>query len=153
VSSPRYASACGLIILVLCVAHATAAATIVSGRVVHVIDGNALVVLVGERRLTVRLADIEAPKQREPYAIASRQSLSAICGGELASLEVSGKERGGGMLAQVTCAGTHANSEQVRRGMAWVVDRIPNSASRLYTVQSEAREARRGLWSRTERAP
>jgi endonuclease YncB( thermonuclease family) len=152
-SSPQSARLPVLLVLGLWVAHAAAAATIVSGRVVHVIDGNGLVVLVGERRITVRLADIEAPKQREPHAIASRQSLSAICGGELASLEVSGRDRSGGMLAQVTCAGTNANSEQVRRGMAWVTDRGPNSASPLHAVQSEAREARRGLWSKSDRTP
>jgi endonuclease YncB( thermonuclease family) len=152
VSSPRSAKSC-LFVLVWCVTHAAAAATPVSGRVVHVIDGNGLVVLVGERRVTVRLADIEAPKQREPYAIASRQSLSAICGGELARLEVSAKDRSGGMLAQVTCAGTNANSEQVRRGMAWVTGRAADSASPLRTLQSEARDARRGLWSRSDRIP
>ena len=142
-----------LLVLLLCIVHAAPAATIVSGRVVHVIDGNGLVVLVGERRVTVRLAGIEAPKQREPYAIASRQSLSAICGGELATLEMRGKDGNGGTLAQVTCAGTNASLEQVRRGMARIADGSAHPASPLHAVQSEAREARRGLWSRSEKPP
>jgi endonuclease YncB( thermonuclease family) len=152
-TSRRSGTLSGLFTLVLVAAQAATAAGAMTGRVVHVIDGNGLVVLVGERRVTVRLADIDAPKQREAYAIASRQSLSAICGGELARLEVSGKDRSGGVLAQVTCAGMNANSEQVRRGMAWVTDRATDSASPLRAFQSEAREARRGLWSKAERAP
>lgn len=142
----------GLLVVLLCVVHAAPAATIVSGRVVHVIDGNGLVVLVGERRITVRLAGIDAPRQREPYAIASRQSLSAICGGELATVEISGKDRSGGTLAHVICAGTNASVEQVRRGMARIADGNADPASSLHAVQSEAREARRGLWAKSERA-
>ena len=45
------------------------------------IDGDGLILLVDERRVNRRLADIDAPEQRQPYGIGSRQSLSAICGG------------------------------------------------------------------------
>jgi endonuclease YncB( thermonuclease family) len=143
--SSRRRALLGLILSLAGVADAAA----LSGRVIHVIDGDGLVVLVGERRLTVRLADIAAPKQREPYAIASRQSLSAICGGELATFEFSGKRRTDSVLAQVTCAGTNANAEQVRRGMAWVAGPAAESPSPLHAVQAEARQARRGLWSKS----
>jgi endonuclease YncB( thermonuclease family) len=62
------------------VSHATRAATL-QRRVVHVIDGDGLVLLVGERRLNVRLEHIDAPERGQPYGIASRQSLTGLCGG------------------------------------------------------------------------
>jgi len=41
---------------------ATATAATLTGRVIHVVDGDGLIVRVGERRLTIRLADIDAPE-------------------------------------------------------------------------------------------
>jgi endonuclease YncB( thermonuclease family) len=137
-----------LLLLVLVSGSATAAT--LNGRVVHVIDGDGLILLVSDRRLNIRLAHIEAPEQRQPYGIASRQSLSAICGGQLAEADLTGKDRSGHYVARVTCAGTDANAEQVRRGMAWVRDPDLSPDSPLARLQHEARAARRGLWAQAE---
>ncbi|MBZ0168584.1 hypothetical protein MELA_02647 [Candidatus Methylomirabilis lanthanidiphila] len=40
---------------------------------------------------------------------------------------------------------TDVNAEQVRQGMAWVYRRYVRDKS-LFTIEQEAREARRGLW-------
>ena len=45
---------------------APAAAAELQGRVVHVIDGDGLIVLVADRRLNVRLLDIDAPELKQP---------------------------------------------------------------------------------------
>jgi len=131
----------------------TQAAERIHGRVIHVVDGDGLVLMVGERRLNIRLADIDAPEQRQPYGIQARQSLSAMCGGQLAQANVSGKDRNSRSIAQVTCGGTHANAEQVRRGMAWVFERYAPLDSPLYRLQEEARAAHRGLWAQTDPVP
>jgi endonuclease YncB( thermonuclease family) len=73
--------------------------------------------------------------------------------GELAQADVSGKDRNGRLLAQVTCAGINANAEQVRRGMAWVFHRYVPLDSPLYRLQEEARAARRGLWAQADAVP
>ena len=141
-----------VIATLLLVTHfpAMAAAMPISGRVVHVIDGDGLILLVGGQRLNVRLEQIDAPELRQAYGIASRQSLMAICGGQLARANVSGKDGNGRRLAQVTCAGVDANAEQVRRGMAWVFDRDAPANSPLHRLQDDARTARRGLWAQAE---
>ena len=84
------------------------------------VDGDTLDVLVQGRRIRVRLVEIDAPEQDQMGGIRSRQSLISICSGELASVEPTGKDRNGRVLARVICNGTDANAEQVRRGMAWV---------------------------------
>jgi endonuclease YncB( thermonuclease family) len=144
----RLFGSASLLLVVLITGSATAAT--LHGRVVHVIDGDGLILLVSDRRLNIRLAHIDAPEQRQPYGIASRQSLSAICGGQLAEAALSGKDRSGRLVARVTCAGTDANAEQVRRGMAWVFDPDLNPDSPLSRLQHEARAARRGLWAQAE---
>lgn len=123
------------------------------GRVAHVIDGDGLIVLLRDRRVNVRLIHIDAPARVQAYGHQSRQSLIAICGGKLAKLESDGKDRNGRTLARVTCGGTDANAEQVRRGMAWVFDRYTKPASPLYAIQEETRAARRGLWADHEPVP
>ena len=139
-------------VMLACAQLSFAAATL-HGRVVHVIDGDSLILLVGDRRFTIRLAQIDAPGHRQAYGIASRQSLSSLCGGELAQANVGGKDRNGRLVAHVTCAGIDANAEQVRRGMAWVFDRYAPAHSLLYRVQEDARTARRGLWAQAKPLP
>lgn len=124
-----------------------ASAQVREGRVTHVVDGDTLDVLVSARRLRLRLADIDAPERDQRYGLRSRQSLIALCGGELATIEVTGRDGSGLALARVACAGRDAGAEQLRLGMAWVLEHHSRPESPLRAVQQEAREARRGLWA------
>ena len=119
----------------------------VRGRVVSVHDGDTLTVLVERRQVKVRLTDIDAPELKQPFGTRSRQSLAELCFGKDASLDVRGQDRYQRTLATVTCAGTDANAEQVRRGYAWTYTRYARTNSPLIAIQSEARSAHRGLWS------
>ena len=58
-----------------------------------------------------------------------------------------GRDRYGRTIGRVSCAHVDANSEQVRRGMAWVYDRYAKQDSPLYALQWEAQGIRRGLWA------
>jgi endonuclease YncB( thermonuclease family) len=138
-------------LLLTVVATGAIAATTLHGRVVHVVDGGELILLVGGNRVNVRLAHLEAPEQGQRYSIASRQSLSAICGGELATAEVSGKDGRRRMHAHVSCAGIDAGAEQVRRGMARVSDNQGERHSPLHLLERDAQAARRGLWAQSPR--
>ena len=120
-------------------------------RVVSVHDGDTLTVLIEQRQVKVRLTDIDAPELGQPFGTKSKQSLSELCFGKTAALDVRGQDRYRRALARVTCAGTDANAEQVRRGYAWIYTRYARIDSPLYAIQSTAREAHRGLW--TDQAP
>jgi len=114
--------------------------------VVSVHDGDTLTVLVERRQVRVRLTDIDAPELGQPFGARSRQSLSSLCFGKTASLDVRGQDRYNRTLARVTCAGAEANAEQVRRGYAWTFVRYVRPDSPLYAIEREARAAHRGLW-------
>ncbi|HSE01448.1 MAG TPA: thermonuclease family protein [Burkholderiales bacterium] len=118
----------------------------VQGRVVSVHDGDTLTVLIESRSVRVRLTDIDAPELRQPFGTRSRQSLSSLCFGKVASLDVRGQDRYNRTLARVTCSGTDANAEQVRRGYAWTFTRYARTDSPLFAIEHEARAAHRGLW-------
>jgi len=119
----------------------------IRGRVVSVHDGDTLTVVIDRRQVRVRLTDIDAPELGQPFGTRSRQSLSELCFGKQAALDVRGQDRYKRTLAQVTCEGTNANSEQVRRGYAWTFTRYASKDSPLHSLQNEARAAHRGLWS------
>jgi endonuclease YncB( thermonuclease family) len=114
--------------------------------VVSVHDGDTLTVLVERRQVRVRLTDIDAPELGQPFGTRSRQSLSGLCFGKVATLDVRGEDRYHRTLARVTCAGTDANTEQVRRGYAWAFVRYVRPDSPLLAIQDDARAAQRGLW-------
>jgi endonuclease YncB( thermonuclease family) len=133
-----------LILLLLVVSPAFAD---VLARVVSVHDGDTLTVLIDHYQVKVRLTEIDAPELKQPFGTKSRQSLSDLCFGKTAALEVRGHDRYRRTLAHVTCAGTDANAEQVRRGYAWIYARYTRSGSPLFAIQHAAQAAHRGLWS------
>jgi len=125
-------------------APAVVAAVEDSRRVAHVPDGGSLDVLVDTNRMRIRLAGIEPPAEGQAYSLRARQSLIAICGGELATLKPAGKDRAGTAIAYVTCNGRDASAEQVRLGLARVnAGAVPS----LRAVEAEAKAARRGIWA------
>ena len=113
---------------------------------ISVHDGDTLTVLIEGRPIRVRLIDIDAPELRQPFGTRSRQSLSGLCFGKVASLDVRGHDRYNRTLARVTCGGADANTEQVRRGYAWTFTRYARTDSPLFAIEREARAAHRGLW-------
>jgi len=138
------ALACAVALATLAPASRGAGEAARVGRIAHVVDGDTVEILLNDRRVRVRLAGIEAPTRGKFDALRSRQSLVQLCGGEIATLEPKGRARGGVMPARVTCAGTDAAAEQVRRGMASV---SADGSAELHAAEKEARAARRGVWS------
>lgn len=122
-----------------------------TGRVVKVSDGDTLTVLFEQKEIKVRLDSIDAPELKQPYGRRAQESLAELCAARTARVVERGRDRYGRTVGRIACDGIDANSEQVRRGMAWVFERYaprssPNSAP-LYGLQDAARSSRRGLWA------
>jgi endonuclease YncB( thermonuclease family) len=117
-----------------------------SGRVVSVHDGDSLTILVDGVQLHVHLSGIDAPELGQAFGDASKQSLARICLGQPARVVERSKTSNGWTLGHVTCGNVDANTEQVRRGMAWVAVKAPKR-SPLSALQEEARVQHIGLWS------
>jgi micrococcal nuclease len=118
-----------------------------TGRVVKVSDGESLTVLVKKRQVRVRLEGIDAPERGQPFSRRSRESLTEICAAKDAVVADRGKDRDGRTIGGVTCAGVEASTEQVRRGMAWVLARYVPLGSALYELEAYARLRQLGLWA------
>jgi endonuclease YncB( thermonuclease family) len=115
--------------------------------VVKISDGDTLTVLVNKAQIRVRLEGIDAPESKQAFGTRSRQSLAELCAGKDAQVAERGRDRYGRTIGVVTCGAVVANSDQVRRGFAWVYVKYAPKGSPLYALESEARAAKRGLWS------
>lgn len=141
-------------LLLALLAAALPAGADVPVRVVGVHDGDTLTVLAdGRQRVRVRLVDIDAPELGQPFGKRARASLSDLCFGKTAEMDVRGRDRYDRTLARVTCGGRDVNAEQVRLGYAWVYTRYAPADSPLYALQHDAMAARRGLWSARDPMP
>ena len=125
-----------------------AAAETIEGKVVAVSDGDSLTIVGKDaKRRRVRLAEVDAPERKQPFGAESRKSLAAICLQKTAAVETIRTDDYQRLVAKVNCAGVDANTEQVRRGMAWVVagTLLPNSP--LPEMEANARLRGIGLWA------
>lgn len=135
------------VLLAVLAAAPCAALADFTGRVVKVSDGDTVIVLVEAKQVRVRLDSIDAPELHQPFGKRSQQSLTQLCAARTARVADMGLDRYGRVVGRIACDGVDANSEQVRRGMAWVFDRYAARNSPLYDLQSEARVMQRGLWA------
>lgn len=116
-------------------------------------DGDTLTVLIDQKPLRVRLAEIDAPEKAQPFGNRSRQSLAALCHQKPATVTTKATDRYGRTVAAVSCAGNDASTHQVASGMAWVYDRYASRATPLYALQDAARASRVGLWTDPDPIP
>lgn len=78
--------------------------------VISVADGLTLVVADGEKRITLRLAEIDAPERTQPYSQVARRNLLDLCKSAKAVEFTSvSTDRYGRTVAHVWCDGVHVN--------------------------------------------
>jgi len=118
-----------------------------TGRVVGIIDGDTIDVLSpNKQRIRIRLAQIDAPEHGQPWGQRSKQALSALVYGKTVQLEISALDRYGREIANVYKGPLDVNRQMVRMGDAWAYRQYLTDPS-LIDVETQAREARLGLWS------
>lgn len=117
------------------------------GRVVGISDGDTFTLLVsGNRQVKIRLAEIDAPESGQAYGRRARQELSALAFNKQARVRVIDIDRYGRSVGRVLVDGLDVNAEMIRRGAAWVFPKYARDM-RLYTLEEEARQEKRGIWS------
>ncbi len=133
--------------LVAVEAGGMACAEELSGEVVGITDGDTLIVLVAERQIRVRLAEIDAPERGQAFGNKARLHLGELCIRRPAQVTSQVRDAYGRVVARVLCDGVDVSEEQVRAGFAWVFTKYAPLDSPLYVLEAQARAARRGLWA------
>ena len=136
--------------LLLCLCFSWTEAASIEGRVIKIADGDTLTLLQNGIKFRVRLADIQAPEKGRPYSAQATRSLTFMCLGKAATVEVLDTDKYGRTVGRVFCDGIDANREQILRGMAKVYTRYLHDHS-LSQDQTFAQINNKGLWKNHKR--
>ncbi len=122
----------------------------------RVVDGDTIVVQIGQKREKVRLIGVDTPETKHPKKPVQRFGKEAslftksMVEGEEVRLEFDWQERDkyGRLLAYVYLTdGTFLNAEIIRRGYGFAYTRYPfKYMSQFRQYEGEARKNRKGLW-------
>ncbi|HMB74705.1 MAG TPA: thermonuclease family protein [Gammaproteobacteria bacterium] len=137
-------------ILACCVCCASAQEKDFTARVIGIVDGDTLTVLNSQQsQIRIRLAEIDAPEDGQPYGNRSRQVLSELTFGKDIVVRYLDTDRYGRTVARLFADDLDISAEMLRRGAAWAYQEYVED-TRLFQVEAEARNAHRGLWGISE---
>lgn len=114
-------------------------------KVIAVMDGDTIMVLHDGAKIKIRMANIDAPEKDQAFGMQSRQSLLEMVQKKLVHINSQAVDQYGRVVGLVSVDGRSVNEEQVKRGMAWEYSHFHSNRSYI-ALQSEAQQARRGLW-------
>jgi micrococcal nuclease len=137
-------------ILFLLAAPLATAATF-TGKVVSIADGDTITVLHDETQIKVRFHGVDTPEKKQDYGTAAKNFTADHCFGEIVTIVVTDTDRYGRKVGLVILeAGRVLNHELVAAGLAhWYEQYAPDDQA-LKRLQTEAKTAKRGLWSRSD---
>ena len=115
------------------------------GPLVRVKDGDSLVAKVQGVAMDFRLAEIDAPELDQPYGQQAKRTLVALATGQQLVIVPIDTDGYGRTVAHIWNGNAYLNAEMVGRGAAWFYSKYAAS-ERLYNVEQQARDAKRGLW-------
>ncbi|PTT38836.1 micrococcal nuclease [Acidovorax sp. HMWF018] len=116
-----------------------------SGQVVAILDGDTIDVLVDQRPVRVRLAQIDAPEKRQAFGTRSREALAALVFRKTVLVGEEGRDRYGRVIGTIHLGNLNVNEKMVREGMAWVYRKYSKDKM-LYELEDQAKVHRLGLW-------
>jgi micrococcal nuclease len=117
-----------------------------SCRVVAISEGDTFSCLTTEnKRLRVRLAEIDAPERKQPYGAEAKLALSELIFEKQVVLHVQEMDRYGRTLARVYVGARDVNYTLVEQGAAWA-DTKQLKDHRLKDGETLARNMGKGLW-------
>ena len=146
-----------VIVVVLACATVGVSAEELRGKVVGVTDGDTIVVLdLNHQQHRIRLNGIDAPEAGQAYGQVAKRSLSNLVFGQDVTVVWNKVDRYGRLVGTVMVGATDANLEQIRGGFAWFYreyanELTPKNRTLYEAAQSDAKSAKRGLW--TDSAP
>lgn len=117
-----------------------------TGRVVRVPDGDSLFVLYDGTTVEVRLYGIDCPERGQAYGGRAARFTSSRTLGKTVTVRSHGLDQYERTLGDVVLGdGTILNRELVRAGLCWWYRRYADDST-LESLETDARQAKRGLW-------
>lgn len=118
-----------------------------SCKVVGIADGDTLTCLTSTKtQIKVRLGEIDAPENKQPFGNASKKALSDAVFGKQVDIRVQNTDRYGRTVGIVYYQKKNINLMLVQKGLAWTY--VEYAKEPIYRqAQAQAEASRVGLWS------
>ena len=134
--------------LILVLATWTLHAESFSGRVVAISDGDTIRVMHNGAAERIRLWGIDCTEMHQAFGTRAKQFTGDLAFGKDVKVVVRDVDRYGRTVGEVMLPdGRSLNRELVRAGLAWWYQRYARHDEELARLETEARQARRGLWA------
>ncbi|MDK2741954.1 MAG: thermonuclease family protein [Nitrospira sp. BO4] len=117
------------------------------GRVISIKDGDTIEVLHNRKAERIRLTGIDCPERKQAFGRRAKQATSSLSFGQQVTIQTTGKDRYGRTLGTVVLPNRrNLNHELVKEGWCWWYRKYAPGDTVLEGLESEAREAKKGLW-------
>jgi endonuclease YncB( thermonuclease family) len=125
-----------------------------SARVVEITDGDTYDVRRSDgQTLTIRLYGVDAPESDQPFGGKATQAARQYVGGKNVRVTVEDIGAYGRTVARVSVGGGDLGAMLIRDGLAWHYERYAPRATEYARLERQAKNASRGLWSRSGPIP
>ena len=117
-----------------------------TGKAVKIVDGDTFDFLGKNNRLSrVRLYGIDSPERRQDYYQAAKNALAGFILHQHVTLQTTGRDRNGRLIAIAYCRGENINLAMIRGGYAWHFKKYSRDAG-WAAAEEKARKLGKGLW-------
>ena len=118
-----------------------------SGQTFGILDGDTIEVLHNHHPERIRLSGIDCPEKGQTFGKRAKQAASELVYGKEVTLQTFGKDKYGRTIADVLLPdSTNVNHTLVKNGWCWWYRKYAPGDTVLEGLETEAREARKGLW-------
>lgn len=136
-----------VVVLLSCVLADIRSAPAFTGEVVGVLDGDTIEVLHNGKAQRIRLHGIDCPEKGQPFGKIAKWATSALVFGRTVTVQGHDKDRYRRLVADVLLADeTNVNQKLVKDGWCWWYRKYALGDITLERLETDAREAKRGLW-------
>ena len=124
-----------------------------TGRVVHIADGDTIAVLDAAKAThKIRLMGIDAPEKKQAFGTKSKDALAERVAGQQVTVMWKKRDRYGRLLGKILLGSRDIDLEMVETGLAWhykhfAKDQDPAERIQYADAERAARGAKRGLWA------
>ena len=122
-------------------------ATTITAKVVRVLDGDTIEVLHNQHPERIRLSGIDCPEKGQAFGKKAKQAASELAFGKEVTVQTYGHDKYTRTIGDVILPdGMNLNQELVKQGWCWWYRKYAPGDTVLEGLETEAMEARKGLW-------
>ena len=133
-------------VTLLCSCFCYANASMLTGKVIHISDGDTVHILTtNKEKIKIRLSGIDAPESKQAFGNKSKENLKSYIYQKDVAVKYDSKDKYNRVLGTIYYQNKDINLQQIKDGYAWFYKQYSNNAT-YYKAEQEARKSKKGLW-------